>query len=49
MDARGSRRAVRLARTLLASGVSQAFIVQALPSPPPRTILHGYTLYPLTP
>ena len=30
MDARGSKRAVRLARTLLASGMSQAFIVQVL-------------------
>ena len=28
MDARGSKRAVRLARTLLASGISQAHIVQ---------------------
>ena len=28
MDARGSKRAVRLARTLLATGISQAFIVQ---------------------
>ena len=28
MDARGSKRAVRLARTLLATGISQAHIVQ---------------------
>ena len=30
MDARGSNRAIRLARTLLANGISQAFIVQVL-------------------
>ena len=52
MDARGSKRAVRLARTLLASGISQAHIVQVqrtYGAPNPKQHLYRLTLCHRTP